>query len=189
MAGVVDDQVLGHRARGAQSRWGDAEFGSAGAVVLPALGAGAALPAAPRSVDRVRAADLDALDTGAELVDDARTFVAEGERQSVDVLLGRQVHDEPVGVAEPRGGHLQTDLAGTGLRDVDLDDLGTLADLAVLDSLHVFLLHAHRDATAVTTLLQETGTPAGANVPSSLSPWREITRCARDHPRATRSDV
>src|SRR6187431_704498 len=65
MAGVVDDQVFGHRAGGAQTWRGDAELGSAGAVVLSALRAGSALPAAPRSVDGVRAADLDALDAGA----------------------------------------------------------------------------------------------------------------------------
>ena len=79
--------------------------------------------------------------------------------------------------AEPGGGHLQTRSGrdpGSGMSISTTS--GPVADLAVLDSLHVFLLDAHRDATAVTTLLlQEVGDPAGANVPvACISAGREI---------------
>ena len=95
-----------------------------------------ALTAAPGTVHGVRASHLDALDAVTELVDDTGALVAERERESVDVLLRGQVHDEPVRVAQAGGGDLESDLPRSRLGNVDLDDLGTLADLAVLDGLH-----------------------------------------------------
>ncbi len=136
VARVIDDHVLGHRAGAAETGRGDAHLGGMGAVVLRTLRARVAATAAPRAVDGVRGTDLHALDTFAELVDDAGALVSEGQGQAVGVLLLRQVHHEPVRVAQARRGHLQTYLAGAGVGFFDLDDLGSLADLAVLHSLH-----------------------------------------------------
>src|SRR4029450_3684853 len=104
---VVDNHVLGHRPWCAEP-WGrDSHRGGVEAIVLLAPRARGAASAAPRSVDRNEISDLDTRRTLAELGDDARTLVPQGQRKTVDVLVLGQSHDEGVRVADPGGGHAQ----------------------------------------------------------------------------------
>src|SRR4051794_2100741 len=124
-------------APGAPSPGGrDAQLRGPRAVVLSALGARKAQPAAPRPVDGRRLAHLDAGDALTQRVHDARALVPEGERQPVDVLLLRQAHDERVGVAQSRRGDPQPDLPRAGVRGGDLDHLRLAADGPVLHRTH-----------------------------------------------------
>ena len=100
---------------------GRAGGGRVDAVVLGALAAADAVPAAPRAVHGDGLADLEAGDAGAEGVDPAGVLVAERERRLVRHQSGRELVEQvEVGVADAGAADLDDDLAGTriGLRDV-----------------------------------------------------------------------
>jgi hypothetical protein len=62
------------------------------------------------------------VDALAQLIDDTGSFVTERERQSVDVVLFGEAHDERVGVAHAGGGDLHLDAAGSRFGRLNLDD-------------------------------------------------------------------
>ena len=136
VAFVVDEHELSHRARCAETGWDDVALGCHVAVVLVALGARRADSAPPRPVDGDRLAHRHGGHPGSDLGDDAGAFVTEGEGQPVDVGLLRQAHDELVGVARARGGHLEQHLPRARCGLLDLHHAWRLADLDVLQCLH-----------------------------------------------------
>ena len=92
----------------------DLQRGGIRAVVLGAGRADPAVPAAPCPIYGDRVPLFDAAGVRPEPSDDAGPLVTERERKPEPVLLGREVHDVLVRVANAGGGHPEQDLARPG---------------------------------------------------------------------------
>src|SRR6185312_10332385 len=95
-------------------------------IAAPAFAARAIMSAMPANTDPLPLAPR--ADSGSEFVDHARDFMARNAR--IRNAGPRSFHDQRVTVAHPAGVHPDANLSRTGLRNLALHNLKTLAGFA-----------------------------------------------------------